>query len=139
MFPNCIIVSFLVSQRSLWGPGCLAVEVSISLTDTHTAGRSPLNQPSARRINHYIQNAQQTQATNIHALSGIRTSDPSNQAAADCPATRIELSLSELNFVLPFELVDGGQYNKPQVSHAVSSKWTISFRRTAHAQRDIVQ
>jgi hypothetical protein len=31
----------------------------------------------------YLYNTQQTQETNIHALSGIRTRDPSNQAAAD--------------------------------------------------------
>ena len=31
----------------------------------------------------YLHDTQQTQETNIHALSGTRTRDPSNQAAAD--------------------------------------------------------
>jgi hypothetical protein len=42
-------------------------------THTHTSGRTPLNDQSARRICRYLRNKQQTQETNIHALSGIRT------------------------------------------------------------------
>jgi hypothetical protein len=34
-------------------------------------------------IYRYLHNTQQTQETNIHASSGIRTCDPSNQAASD--------------------------------------------------------
>ena len=38
---------------------------------------------SARCRGRYLHNTQQIQGTNIHALSGIRTRDISNQAAAD--------------------------------------------------------
>jgi len=51
-------------------------------THTDTPGRNPMNQLSARRRGRYLHNTQQTQETNIHALSGIRNSDPSNRAAA---------------------------------------------------------
>jgi hypothetical protein len=42
-----------------------------------------MNEWSARRTGRYLHNAQQTQETNIHAFSGIRTRDTSNRAAAD--------------------------------------------------------
>ena len=42
-----------------------------------------MNELSARRRAHYIHNTQQTQGTNIHALSGIRTRNPSKRAAVD--------------------------------------------------------
>jgi len=46
---------------------------------THpTNQRTSLNKWSARRIDLYLHNSQQTQETNIHALSGIRTRHPSN-------------------------------------------------------------
>jgi hypothetical protein len=51
--------------------------------DTHARGRIPLNERSARRRGHYLQNTQQMQETNIHALIGIRIRDPSNRAAVD--------------------------------------------------------
>jgi hypothetical protein len=40
---------------------------------------------SVCRRSRYLHNTQQTHETNIHALSGIRTYDPNNQAAADLP------------------------------------------------------
>ena len=45
-------------------------------TNTYTPGKSG-------RRRRYLHNTQQTQRRNIHFLSGIRTRDPSNQAAAD--------------------------------------------------------
>jgi hypothetical protein len=50
------------------------------------------------RVCRYLHNTQQTQQTNIHALSGIRTRDHNNRATADLDLTatgigRIELSL----------------------------------------------
>jgi len=48
----------------------------------HTLGRSDPNEWSAGRCGCSLHNTQQTQETNIHALSGIRTCDPSDQAAA---------------------------------------------------------
>jgi hypothetical protein len=41
------------------------------------------NQPVAETSTYTGQHNIETQETNIHALSGIRTRDPSNQAAAD--------------------------------------------------------
>ena len=52
-------------------------------THTHTHSRTPLDEWSARRRCRYLHNTQQTQRTNIQALSGIRTRDPSNWAASD--------------------------------------------------------
>ena len=67
--------------------GRLMVEVSRSHTTkhahTHASGRTRLKEWPARLRNRYLQNTQQTQETNIHALSGIRTRDPSNQTASD--------------------------------------------------------
>jgi len=51
-------------------------------THTHKPGKFPLNKRSARRRGHYLHNTQQTQETNIHALSGNRTRNLGNQAAA---------------------------------------------------------
>jgi hypothetical protein len=45
-------------------------------------GRTLLNERSARRRGRYLHNTQQTQETNVSALSGIWTGDPSNQVAA---------------------------------------------------------
>jgi hypothetical protein len=51
--------------------------------DTHAHGKTPLDDRSARRRDHCLHSTQQTPGTNIHALSGIRTRNPSNQAATD--------------------------------------------------------
>jgi len=51
-------------------------------THTHKAGKFPLNVWSACRRGHYLHNTKQTQETNIHALSGNRTRNLGNQAAA---------------------------------------------------------
>jgi len=52
-------------------------------THTHTSGRSPLNERSARRRSRYVHTTQQTHETKIRDFRGIRTHDPSNPAAAD--------------------------------------------------------
>jgi len=49
-------------------------------THTHTLARAPLNEGSARRRGCCLHN---TQHTNIYIISGFRTRDPSNQAAAN--------------------------------------------------------
>ena len=50
-----------------------------NIRHTHTLGRTPLYQRSARHTELYLQNTQQT---NIHAISGIRTCHCRNQVAA---------------------------------------------------------
>ena len=52
-------------------------------THTPTLGRTPLYEWSAQRREIFLNNTKQTQKTNIYALSGIRTRDPSIQAAVD--------------------------------------------------------
>jgi hypothetical protein len=81
---------YIYTQTAQLGPRPPRVEVSRSHTvrhththtHTHTHGRTSLNERSARCRGRYLHKTQQTQDTNIHALSGIRTRDPSNQAAA---------------------------------------------------------
>jgi len=65
------------------GLGRPIVEVFRSITITHIPGRTPLNERAVRRRGRYLHNTQQTQETNIHALSGTRTRDLSNQADSD--------------------------------------------------------
>ena len=71
--------------RLLWSTTLLGpVDVSRShIIKTKTPTRTPLNEWSARRRGRYLQDTQQTQNTNIHAFSWIRTRDPSNPGAAD--------------------------------------------------------
>jgi hypothetical protein len=62
----------------------------------------------ARRRGRYRHNTQQTQQTNIHDLSRIRTSDPSNQAAAGLRLFSITQfpslfpEILSINFGLPY-------------------------------------
>ena len=74
-----------MSQQPNWGLDRLIVEVSRSHTirHTHTLGRTPLNEWSARRRGRYLHHTQQTQEANNHGLSGIRTRNPTNRVAAD--------------------------------------------------------
>jgi hypothetical protein len=67
--------------------GRLIAEVSRPHTGTHTPGRTPLNKWSARRRVRYLHYTQQTLETNIQALGGIETGDPSNRAASDLQRT----------------------------------------------------
>ena len=78
---SCRMVIFLYSATTQLGLGRLTVQVSTS--HLHTVGRSPLNEWPARHMSSYLHNTQQTQQTDIHALSGIRTHDPCTRAAAD--------------------------------------------------------
>jgi hypothetical protein len=65
-----------VTQEPIPGLGRLIDEVSRSHTirHKHTHRHTPSSTPL---------NTQQTRDTNIHALKGIRTGDPSSQASAD--------------------------------------------------------
>ena len=71
---------FPVAQPPKSGLDRLIVEVSRPHTIRHTRGMTNLNEWSASRRGCYIHN---TQHTNIHALSGIRTHDTSNRVTAD--------------------------------------------------------
>ena len=62
---------------------CLTVQVSRSQKIKHTHGTTPLDEWSARRSGRYRHNTQQLQETNISALKGIRTHNPSKRAAPD--------------------------------------------------------
>jgi hypothetical protein len=75
--------SFFFSLPPNLGLCCLTVEVSRSHKVTHTTGRTAMNELSPRRRGRYLYNTQQAQETTVHALSGIRTRDPTTRAAAD--------------------------------------------------------
>ena len=64
---------FYLAQQSKSELGRLIVEVTRSHTHTHT---------------HTHFDTQRTREMSVHALSGIRTGDPSNQGAADRTATK---------------------------------------------------
>jgi hypothetical protein len=51
---------------------------SVDHTQLHMTSRTPLNEWSARRKERYLQNAQQTQETKIHALGGTSNTRPQN-------------------------------------------------------------
>jgi len=56
---------------------------SHTITHKHTSSRTHLNDWSTRRRGRYPHNTRQAEETNIYALSGIRTRDPSHQPAQD--------------------------------------------------------
>jgi hypothetical protein len=78
---------FALLNNSTWDQAASFFSVSRSHTirhththtHTHTAGMTPLNEWSARHRRRYLNNTQQTQETNIHALSGIWTQIPALQ------------------------------------------------------------
>jgi hypothetical protein len=74
-----------VAQQPTFGLGRLTVEVARSHTIRHTQtpGSTSLIKRSPHRSGRYLQKTQKTQEMNIHALGGIQTCDPSNQAPAD--------------------------------------------------------
>jgi hypothetical protein len=84
------IYFFFVTKQLTPGPGRLVVEFSRS----HTFIFTPLYEWSARRRGRYLHNTQQTQETNIHALSESRTHDPGKQAALDRTATGFDCLLT---------------------------------------------
>jgi hypothetical protein len=55
----------------------------ITLSNTYTLSRTPLDEGSARRRGLYLHNTQHSQETDIHALCGIRTRSPNKRAAVD--------------------------------------------------------
>ena len=81
----CVCVCVYVVQLPKSFFGSLNLEVSTprtirnACTHTHTYGRTPLNQWSARCSGRYLHNTQKTQETNTHALIGIRTRNTSTQ------------------------------------------------------------
>jgi hypothetical protein len=81
-------LSYPISPKSDKNMGCIGAKPIEPLSlpfaaRTHTTGRTPLDEWSARRRGRYLHNTQQTRDTNIHAVTGIRTRDPSNQEAPD--------------------------------------------------------
>jgi hypothetical protein len=80
-------ISFLPSFLWRYSPNRVLAstfEVSSSHTIRQAAGLLwTSDQPVAKASTYPRQHNVQTQDTNIHALSGIRSRDPSNQAAAD--------------------------------------------------------
>ena len=78
-----IFLSSILLLISNSGLGRLIVEVSRSYTIRHTPSRTPLNEWWAHCVGYYPHYTQQIQETSIHALSRIRTRNPSNRAAAD--------------------------------------------------------
>lgn len=79
---------FPVAQQPKWGlrpPYFLCSYITHN--QTHTAGTTLLNECPARCKSSYLHNAQQTQETHNHDISGIRTRDISNRAAAERPLT----------------------------------------------------
>jgi hypothetical protein len=100
---NTLPVTFLssVAQLSKSGLGHFIVGVSRSHTHIHThthththkPDRTPLNERSGRRRGRYLQNTQQTQQMNMHAVSRIRTRNPRRpRDALDRAATEIGFS-----------------------------------------------
>jgi hypothetical protein len=62
--------------------------VNISRSHTHTVRHTHRRLNSSERVigslrSRHLRRTQETQEKNTHALIGIRTRDPSNQAAAD--------------------------------------------------------
>jgi len=105
VLPLYIYCSFSVAQKPNLSLGRLVIEVSRSHKHAHmhTPGRNSLNERSARRRGRYLHNTQQTQKTNIHALSGIRTRNVSDRAGADYALDRgiCIFSITPLYSVLP--------------------------------------
>jgi hypothetical protein len=90
MLPCLNTIRFFVAQQLNSDIGLLAVGVSRSHkiwrrhtrthAHTHTPGRTPLDEWSARCRDRYLHNTQQM---NLYALNGIQICDSSNQAAAN--------------------------------------------------------
>jgi hypothetical protein len=73
-----------MARQPLGGLGRLIFRVFMIIHFTHnTLGRTPLDEWSARRRDPLPDKTQYSQETEIHALGGIRTHNPSKQAAVD--------------------------------------------------------
>jgi hypothetical protein len=83
---KCVILNVFicfVMKQTKSGPDHVGLKVSRPHEIWYTTGRTPLKERSAHRRENYRHNTMQTQETNIFALSGFRTHDPSNQVTAD--------------------------------------------------------
>jgi len=81
------LISDLLHGQFLWSNSPTRAKTasllrSLDHTRIHTAGRTLLIEWSACRTDLYLHTTHQTQQKNIHALSGIRTRNPSNRATA---------------------------------------------------------
>ena len=81
--------------------GLLRFIVDVSMSLTIMRFRFPLYGRSAPHRGHYLNNTKQTGKKNIHALCGIRTSDPCKQETADL-RLRSDGYLDRLNLYLYF-------------------------------------
>jgi hypothetical protein len=87
-------------------PHCWDVYITQLDRQTHThTGLHSSERWSVSRGNRYLHSTQQTQETNIHALSVIRTRNPSNRAAVDPSKTfnqpKIPINHNSLNVEHP--------------------------------------
>jgi len=80
-FPSSFLLSVTSSTYSLCGRGILLPLVT--LNDIQTVGKSPLDEGSARRRNLYLTTHNTHNRQPIMAPVGIRTHNPSKQAATD--------------------------------------------------------
>jgi len=81
------LIYFPMTYHPLLGQGLLIIEVSRSYSDTHThthtLSRTSMDERSNRCRHLYLRNTKYSQETDIHAPGGIRTRNPTKQAAAD--------------------------------------------------------
>jgi hypothetical protein len=80
-----------MARQPLGGLGCL-IFWGFTITLRHTTlGRTPLDEwPARRRDLSLPDNTQHSQETDIHALGGIRTHNPSKRTAeSNCYSTKI--------------------------------------------------
>ena len=74
---------FFVRQPNNQGLSCITLrflDYTHNLSHKHSVGFISTSGQSIRHSGRYVYNTQKTQATNIQAISGIRTRDPSNQS-----------------------------------------------------------
>jgi hypothetical protein len=89
-FTSTLLFDAIRSKALIVQDGHLASLFGVSWSHSYRHGRTPLYEWSARRRDLYLhRTTQHIDTTNIHVPSGIRTCDPSNQAAADRAATGI--------------------------------------------------
>jgi hypothetical protein len=79
--PHCIIILAFTTHLRVLAYSFLTLHDHTK--GRTTVGRTPLEEWSARRRDLYLTHTQHSQHTNIHALGGIRTRNPSRRATAD--------------------------------------------------------
>ena len=86
---QCPLTPVLSSSSSIWHlqPSRVSASSVLRLQDDTqgytTVGRTPLYEWSVRHRDLYLTNTQHSQQTNIHALGGIQTRNPSRRSSAD--------------------------------------------------------